>query len=69
MVTNCYYKLREGWEQKRLTVYLDIMSKKATGRTTKLMRIPIRFESEVKNFIEKLKSLEKQKENTRSETQ
>ncbi|MEM9006539.1 MAG: hypothetical protein AAGE59_23810 [Cyanobacteria bacterium P01_F01_bin.86] len=31
------------------------MSRPATGRTTKLVRVPIRFEDQVKAFIRKLK--------------
>ena len=40
----------------RLTVIP--MSRPATGRTTKLVRVPIRFEAQVKAYIRKLKEKE-----------
>ena len=36
------------------------MSRPATGRTTKLVRVPIRFEAQVKALIWKLKEEEAQ---------
>ncbi len=35
------------------------MGRKATGRTTKLIRVPIKFEEEVKAFINSLKERDK----------
>ncbi len=42
------------------------MGRKPTGRTTKLIRIPVRFENQVKKFIEYLK-IQEQKEFNRKE--
>lgn len=36
------------------------MGRKATGRSTKLIRVPIRFENQVKELIELLKKQEEQ---------
>lgn len=43
------------------------MGRKSTGRTTKLIRIPVRFENQVKKLIEYLKIQEK-KEINRKQT-
>lgn len=42
------------------------MGRKPTGRTTKLIRIPVRFENQVKKLIEYLK-IQEQKELNRKE--
>ncbi len=39
------------------------MGRKATGRTTKLIRIPVRFENQVKKLIESLIIQEKKEMN------
>lgn len=41
------------------------MGRKATGRTTKLVRVPVRFENQVKKLIEYL-IIQEQKENRNS---
>ncbi|NJM74216.1 MAG: hypothetical protein HC862_31395 [Scytonema sp. RU_4_4] len=39
------------------------MGRKATGRSTKLIRVPIRFEKQIKELIEWLKEQDKQNNN------
>ena len=43
------------------------MGRKPTGRTTKLIRVPIKFEQEVKDFIASLKEQEQNKKTTSKE--
>ncbi len=47
---------------KRLTAIA--MGRKPTGRTTKLIRVPIEFEQEVKAFIASLKERDKNEKTT-----
>ncbi len=47
---------------KRLTAI--VMGRKPTGRTTKLIRVPIKFEQEVKAFITSLKERDKKEKTT-----
>ncbi|MEM9509336.1 MAG: hypothetical protein AAGA16_16890 [Cyanobacteria bacterium P01_E01_bin.35] len=43
------------------------MGRKPTGRTTKLIRVPIKFEQEVKDFITLLKEQDQNKKTTSKE--
>lgn len=45
------------------------MGRKATGRTTKLIRVPVRFENQVKKLIEYLRIQEKENRSSKEISQ